>query len=214
MGGGDLGDDGEPEAGPGTPGRGARAVEPVEDAGEPVGRDAGTVVADLHDDAVAGLAGGDDGGGPFRGVRVHVGQQVVHGPAQQFLVADGDEPGGDAGLPASPRIGDPGPLDAAGGQRADIGSGPGYGQPPRLVQVACPLPRQFHKGHFNFKITVKDRAFLKAHRLGKPVRLRIICPNIPAKPFTKVWAAGSPLRHGRGEQHAHRGLRPGPGSAA
>jgi hypothetical protein len=51
---------------------------------------------------------------------VHVGQQVVHGPAQQFLVADGDEPGGDAGLPGSPRIGDPGPLDAAGGQRADI----------------------------------------------------------------------------------------------
>jgi len=51
---------------------------------------------------------------------VHVGQQVVHGPAQQFLVADGDEPGGDAGLPGSLRIGDPAPLDAAGGERAEV----------------------------------------------------------------------------------------------
>ena len=106
-------------------------------------------------------------------------------------------------------------VPAAAAMASTSGSGPGYGQPPRLVQVACPLPRQFHKGHFNFKITVKDRAFLKAHRLGKPVRLRIICPNIPAKPFTKVCGPQvSPLRHGRGEQHAHRGLRPGPGSAA
>jgi hypothetical protein len=67
------------------------------------------------------------------------------------------------------------------------GSGPGYGQPPRQVQVACPLPRQFHRGHFNFQITAKDRAylkaFLKAHRHGKPVPIRIICPNILAKPF-------------------------------
>lgn len=77
-------------------------------------------------------------------------------------------------------------VPAAAAMASTSGSGPGYGQPPRLVQVACPLPRQFHKGHFNFKITVKDKAFLKAHRLGKPVRLRIICPNIPAKPFTKV----------------------------
>jgi hypothetical protein len=77
-------------------------------------------------------------------------------------------------------------VPAAAAMASTSGSGPGYGQPPRLVQVACPLPRQFHQGHFNFKITVKDGAFLKAHRLGKPVRLRIICPNIPAKPFTKV----------------------------
>lgn len=77
-------------------------------------------------------------------------------------------------------------VPAAAAMASTSGSGPGYGQPPRLVQVACPLPRQFHKGHFNFKITVKDKAFLKAHRNGKPVRLRIICPNIPAKPFTKV----------------------------
>ncbi|MGB6578972.1 MAG: hypothetical protein WBF34_13745 [Streptosporangiaceae bacterium] len=81
-------------------------------------------------------------------------------------------------------------VPAAAAMASTSGPGPGYGQAPRLVQVACPLPRQFHKGHFTFKITVKDRAFLKAflkaHRNGRPVRLRIICPNIPAKPFTKV----------------------------
>ena len=78
-------------------------------------------------------------------------------------------------------------VPAAAAMASTSGSGPGYGQPPRLVQVAClPLPRQFHQRHLNFKITVKDRAFLKAHRDGRPVRLRIICPNIPAKPFTKV----------------------------
>ena len=82
-------------------------------------------------------------------------------------------------------------VPAAAAMASTSGSGPGYGQSPRLVQVAClPLPRPFHQGHVNFKITVKDRAFLKAflkaHRHGKPVRLRIICPNIPAKPFTKV----------------------------
>jgi hypothetical protein len=78
-------------------------------------------------------------------------------------------------------------VPAAAAMASTSGSGPGYGQSPRLVQVAClPLPRPFHQGHVNFKITVKDRAFLKAllkaHRHGKPVRLRIICP----KPFTKV----------------------------
>ena len=82
VGRGDLGDDGEPEAGPGTLRRGSRAVEAVEDPGEPVGGDAGAVVADLDDHAVVVVVGGDDGGGPLRGVRVHVGQQVVHGPAQ------------------------------------------------------------------------------------------------------------------------------------
>jgi hypothetical protein len=81
-------------------------------------------------------------------------------------------------------------VPAAAAMASTSGSGPGYGQPPRLVQVACPLPRQFHQGQLNFKIAVKDKAFLKAflraHRHGKPVRLRIICPNIPAKPFPKV----------------------------
>jgi hypothetical protein len=78
-------------------------------------------------------------------------------------------------------------VPAAAAMASTSGSGPGYGQPPRLVQVACPFPRQFHRGHFNFEITVKDRAyikaFLKAHRHGKPSSIRIICPNIPAKPF-------------------------------
>ena len=64
-------------------------------------------------------------------------------------------------------------VPAAAAMASTSGSGPGYGQPPRLVQVACPFPRQFHRGHFNFEITVKDRAylkaFLKAHRHGKPV---------------------------------------------
>jgi hypothetical protein len=78
-------------------------------------------------------------------------------------------------------------VPAAAAMAAVSGSGPGYGPPPRQIQVACPLPRQFHKGHFTVKIPVKDRAylkaFLKAHRHGKPVPIRIICANIPAKPF-------------------------------
>jgi len=78
-------------------------------------------------------------------------------------------------------------IPAAAAMAGTGGSGPGYGQPPRQIQVACPLPRQFHKGHFTLRIPVKNRAylkaFLKAHRHGKPVPIRIICPNIPAKPF-------------------------------
>ena len=78
-----------PRPDPGS-GRGAGPVEAVEDAGELVGGDAGAVVADLdHDAAAAVLAGGDGGGGALGGVRAHVGEQVVDGPAQQFLVADG-----------------------------------------------------------------------------------------------------------------------------
>jgi hypothetical protein len=81
-------------------------------------------------------------------------------------------------------------VPAAAAMAAPSGSGPGYGQSPHLVQVACPFPRQFHRWPFSVKITVKDRArlkaFLKAHRHGKPVSIRIICPNIPAKPFPKV----------------------------
>ena len=81
-------------------------------------------------------------------------------------------------------------VPAAAAMASTSGSGPGYGRPPRPIQVACPLPRQFHQGHFNFKITSKDKARLKAYfearRHGKPVPIRIICPNIPAKPFPKV----------------------------
>ena len=74
-------------------------------------------------------------------------------------------------------------VPAAAAMASTSGSGPGYGQPPRLIQIACPVPRQFHKGHFNFQIPVKNRAFLKARRHGKPVPIRLICPNIPPRPF-------------------------------
>jgi hypothetical protein len=77
-------------------------------------------------------------------------------------------------------------VPAAAAMASTTGSGPGYGQPPGPVQVACPVPRQLPKG-VAVKVPVKDRAFLKAllkaHRHGKPVPIRIICPNIPAKPF-------------------------------
>jgi hypothetical protein len=73
------------------------------------------------------------------------------------------------------------------------GSGPGYGQPPRPIQIACPPPFWLHKGHKGHKgqvtITIKGKAYLKArayllkHRHGKPVPIRLICPNITAKPF-------------------------------
>ena len=103
-------------------------------------------------------------------------------------------------------------VPAAAAMASTSGSGPGYGQPPRLVQVACPLPRQFHKGHFNFKITVKEPQGASARQAGAPT---YHLPQYPGQAVHEgLWAAGSPLRHGRGEQHAHRGLRPGPGSAA
>jgi hypothetical protein len=79
-------------------------------------------------------------------------------------------------------------VPAAAAMASTSGSGPGYGRPPSPIQVACSFPRQFHRGHF--KIAIKDRAHLKAYREarrhGKPVPIRIICPNIPAKPFPKV----------------------------
>jgi hypothetical protein len=75
------------------------------------------------------------------------------------------------------------------------GSAHGYGKPgygtPRLVQVACPFPPRFRKGHVNVKYyaTVYAKAYAKAYPLryrhGKPVRLRIACPFIPAKPLPK-----------------------------
>src|SRR5207245_9567485 len=78
--GGDRVDDGEPEAGSGraAPAR-AAPVEPVEDAGELVGGDAGTVVADLDRDAAIALGSGEGGRGVARGVRPDVGEQVVDG---------------------------------------------------------------------------------------------------------------------------------------
>ena len=76
-------------------------------------------------------------------------------------------------------------VPAAAAMASTSGSGPGYGQPPRPIQIACPPPFWLHKGHVT--ITVKDRAyiqaFLKAHRHGKPVPIRLICPNIPPRPF-------------------------------
>ena len=76
-------------------------------------------------------------------------------------------------------------VPAAAAMASTSGSGPGYGQPPRLIQIACPVPRQFHKGHFTIPIKGKPnlQALLKARRHGKPVPIRLICPNIPPRPF-------------------------------
>src|SRR5215472_7674084 len=100
VGGGDGVDDGEAETGPGraVPARPA-AVEAVEDTGELRRRHAGAVVADLDGDAAVAPGGGQGGRRVARGVRADVGEQVVDGPAEQFLVARGGQVGRDVGVP-------------------------------------------------------------------------------------------------------------------
>ena len=79
-------------------------------------------------------------------------------------------------------------VPAAAAMAGTSGSGPGYGQPPRLIQIACPPPfrlHKFYKGHFTITLMGKPnlQALLKAHRHGQPVPVRFICPNIPPRPF-------------------------------
>lgn len=79
-------------------------------------------------------------------------------------------------------------VPAAAAMAGTSGSGPGYGQPPRQIQIACPAPfrlHNFHKGHFTITIKGKPnlQALLKARRPGKPVFIHLICPNIPPRPF-------------------------------
>jgi hypothetical protein len=80
-------------------------------------------------------------------------------------------------------------VPAATAMAGPRGSGSGYGQPPRLVQVICPFPYQLRKGHVHVKAYAKFPAYAKAYRLahrhGKPVRIRLVCPRIPAKPLPK-----------------------------
>jgi hypothetical protein len=80
-------------------------------------------------------------------------------------------------------------VPAATAMAGPSGSGSGYGQPPRLVQVICPFPYQLRKGHVHVKAYAKFPAYAKAYRLahrhGKPVRIRLVCPRIPAKPLPK-----------------------------
>jgi hypothetical protein len=78
-------------------------------------------------------------------------------------------------------------VPATAAMAGPSGSGSGYRQPPRLVQVACLLPYQLRKGHFKFKAYRKAylRAYLKAHRHGKPGPIRIVCPYISAKPLPR-----------------------------
>src|SRR5215475_2294462 len=87
VGGGDRGDDGQPEAGPGARRRRRGAVEAVEDMRELVGRDTGAVVADLDRDVAVALSGGDGGDGPAVGVGEHVGEQVVDGGTVATITA-------------------------------------------------------------------------------------------------------------------------------
>jgi hypothetical protein len=74
-------------------------------------------------------------------------------------------------------------VPAATAMAGPTSSGSGYGQPPRLVQVACPHPYLLRRGHFNFRVYAK--AYRLAHRHGKPVPIRIFCPRIPAKPLPR-----------------------------
>src|SRR4029077_3978782 len=121
--GGDLGRDGQAEAG--APGPLAPApVEALEDVRQRLRRDPGAVVADLDGDAVARGRRGDRAGGPGGGVYEHVHQQVVDGAAEQFLVADGAQVVADADSPGPFGVGDPGPLGTArdhGGQVDRLG---------------------------------------------------------------------------------------------
>jgi hypothetical protein len=59
-----------------------------------------------------------------------------------------------------------------------------YG-PPGQIQVACRLPVGFPKGIHKGQVTItaKARAYLFKKRHGKPVAVRINCPNLPVKPF-------------------------------
>ena len=59
-------------------------------------------------------------------------------------------------------------------------SGSGYGRP-QPAQVVCLPPYRFHQGQV--KITADLKAYLKRHKHGKSVRVRTVCPNLPAKPF-------------------------------
>jgi hypothetical protein len=80
-------------------------------------------------------------------------------------------------------------VPAATAMAGPSGSGSGYGQPPRLVQVACLSPYQLRKGHVTVKVYAQFQAYAKAYRLahrhGKPVPIRLICPRISAKPLPK-----------------------------
>src|ERR1700684_1384419 len=51
------------------------------------------------------------------GVCGHVGEQIVGGAAQQFLITGHQESRVDGRVPGTVRVGDPGPLDAARPQR-------------------------------------------------------------------------------------------------
>ena len=78
-------------------------------------------------------------------------------------------------------------VPAATAMASTSGSGdPGYGMP-RPIQVVCPFPPRFRKGHDSVKVYPKEyaRASVKARRGGKPARLRVACPFIPAKPLPR-----------------------------
>ena len=114
----------------------AAAVEPVEDVRQLVAGDAGAVVADLDDDVAVAPGGGDGGDGAGGGVRGHVAEDVVEGPAQQFLVAGGHQAVRDVGVPGALRVGDP----RTGGALADQAGEVDRVVPPfrRLVQAGQP----------------------------------------------------------------------------
>ena len=78
-------------------------------------------------------------------------------------------------------------VPAAAAMAGTSGSGSGYRPPPRLAQVACRLPYQLRKGHSKFKAyrTAYVKAYLRAHRHGKPVPVRIVCPYISARPLPR-----------------------------
>ena len=118
--GGHRGHDGQAQAGAGAPGRYPGPVEPVEDAGQLFRRDTRAVVADVQHHLASAPGDGDGGGAAVGGVRGHVAQNVVDGPAEQFLVPGDLQATGDVAAPGPVRVSGAGPLHALGGQRAEI----------------------------------------------------------------------------------------------
>jgi hypothetical protein len=75
----------------------------------------------------------------------------------------------------------PGPSSGPGSS-----SGPGtsftYVTSAPGARLACPLPFWVRHGHVRFTI----RGYLKRHLHGKPVRVRVICASLPARPLPKA----------------------------
>ena len=72
---------------------------------------------------------------------------------------------------------------------------------PRPIQVACPLPRGSARGAVQDHRKDKGPKATSRRRHGKPLPIRIICPNIPAKPSRRAVGRRSSASTWPREQH-------------